>query len=176
VTVATSSWRSKPTSERLAVARVLGAKGLAGGMRVEVLTDRDDRLTPGAVLFVEGEATPRQVIEVETGGRVPIVRLEGIDSREAAQAMLGRYLEVEPEPLPAGSLYWHQLVGLAVRDEEGRDLGSVVEVFRAGENEVYRVESAGQPDLLLPGLKDIVRDIDLDAGTMTVRYDEEEVR
>jgi 16S rRNA processing protein RimM len=173
---ATSSWRSRPTSERLAVARILGAKGLSGGMRVEVLTDRDDRLTPGAVLFAEGEQTPRQVLDVESGGRVPVIRLEGVDSREAADMMRGRYLEVEPEPLPKGSLYWHQIVGLAVRDEDGRELGHVVEVFRAGENEVYRVESPGQPDLLLPSLREIIRDIDTEAGTMTVRYDEEEVR
>lgn len=171
-----SSWRSRPTSERLAVARVLGAKGLAGGMRIEVLTDRDDRLTPGAELFAEGEEAPRRVLEVEAGGRVPVIRLERIDSREQAEKMMGRYLEVAPEPLPEGSLYWHQIVGLAVRDEAGHALGHVVEVFRAGENEVYRVESPGKPDLLLPALREVIRDIDLEAGRMTVRYDEEEVR
>jgi 16S rRNA processing protein RimM len=55
-------------------------------------------------------------------------------------------------------------------------LGSVVEVFRAGENEVYRVEAPGQPDLLLPALRDVIRAIDLGQGTMTVRYEAEEVR
>lgn len=155
---------------------MLGAKGLAGGMRVEVLTDREDRLIAGAQLFVEDEDTTRQILEVETGGRVPMVRLEGIGSRAEAEAMLGRYLEVDPDPLPEGMLYWHQIVGLAVRDEDDRQLGNVVEVFRAGENEVYRVESPGRPDLLLPALREIIREIDLAAGTMTVRYDEEEVR
>jgi len=158
------------------VARVLGAKGLAGGMRVEVLTDRDDRLTPGSRLFLEGEAAARSIVDLEQGGRLPVIRLEGVDGREQAEALQGRYLEVEPEPLPEGSLYWHQIVGLAVRDEQGRALGTVVEVFRAGENEVYRVEVPGQPDLLLPALREVVRAIDLEAGSMTVRYEAEEVR
>jgi 16S rRNA processing protein RimM len=63
-----------------------------------------------------------------------------------------------------------------VADEAGTELGTVVEVFRAGENEVYRVEAEGQPDLLLPALREVVRSIDLGAGTMTVRYESEEVR
>jgi 16S rRNA processing protein RimM len=158
------------------VARVVGAKGLAGGMRVEVLTDRDDRLTAGALLFFDGDDTPRRIGAVETGGRLPVIQLEGVDSRDAAEAMLGRYLEVEAEPLPEGQLYWHQIVGLRVIDEEGTLLGTVVEVFRAGENEVYHAEAPGQPDLLLPALRDVVREIDLEAGTMTVRYQAEEVR
>ena len=171
-----SSWRSRQTSERLAVARVLGAKGLAGGLRVEVLTDRDDRLIPGSRLFREGEETDRGVLDVEQGGRLPVIHIEGVSRREEAEALQGRYLEVEPEALPDGTLYWHQIVGMAVRDQEGRPLGSVVEVFRAGENEVYRVEAPGQPDLLLPALHEVIRAIDLATGTMTVHYESEEVR
>src|SRR5919106_5350099 len=142
----TSSWRSSPTNERLAAARVVGAKGLAGAVRVEVLTDRPERLTPGALLFLEGEAEPRRVAEVEAGGRHTVIRLEGIDGREQAEALSGRYLEVDPQPLPEGSFYWHQIVGLRVFDEAGAPLGTVAEVFRAGENEVYRVESETGPE------------------------------
>jgi 16S rRNA processing protein RimM len=170
------SWRSSPTSDRLAAARIIGPKGLSGALRLEILTDRADRLTVGAALFVEGEDTPRQILEVQSGGRVPVVRLQGVEQREDAVALSGRYLEVHAEPLPAGHYYWHQLIGLRVRDEAGRELGSVVEVFRAGENEVYRVEADGEPELLLPALADVIREIDLAAGTMTVRYESEEVR
>jgi 16S rRNA processing protein RimM len=145
-------------------------------MRLELLTDRDDRLTVGAALFVEGEETPRRIDEVELGGRVPVVRLEGVERREQAEALSGRYLEVEAEPLPAGHYYWHQLVGVRVTDEAGNELGTLVEIFRAGENEVYRVEADGGPELLLPALRDVVREIDLEAGIMTVRYEPEEVR
>ncbi len=141
-----------------------------------MLTDRADRLSVGSHLFPEGEATSRRITAAETGGRVPVIQLEGVESRQQAEAMIGRYLEVEAEPLPSGSYYWHQIVGLKVADEDGRQLGTVVEVFRAGENEVYRVESEGQPDLLLPALREVIRDIDLQAGRMIVRYESEEVR
>jgi 16S rRNA processing protein RimM len=144
-------------------------------VRVEPLSDNPERLRVGALLFLEGEDAARTVLRHEPGGRSPAVTLEGVDSREGAEALVGRYLEVEAAPLPAGTYYWHQLVGLHVIDEAGVPLGSVVEVFRAGENEVYRIEGpAGE--LLVPALREVVRTIDLDAQLMVVRYEAEEVR
>jgi 16S rRNA processing protein RimM len=154
----------------------VGAKGLAGGVRVEPLTDRPERLTPGSQLFLEGEERARAVREVEPGGRLPVVLLEGIDSRDAAEALAGRYLEVARGDLPEGTYYWDQIVGLRVTDEAGTDLGTVAEVFRAGDNEVYRVTDASGAETLLPALRDVVLGIDLEAGTMLVRYEVEEVR
>ncbi|MGH2455930.1 MAG: ribosome maturation factor RimM [Candidatus Limnocylindria bacterium] len=159
----------------MAVARVLGAKGLTGALRVEPLTDVADRLAVGASVFLEDEAAARSVRSQEAGGRRMIIGLEGVNSREAAQALVGRYLEVEAKPLPEGTYYWHQIVGLAVTDVAGSQLGSVVEVFRAGENEVYRIEGPGG-ELLVPALRSVVRSIDLGAGRMVVDYQPEEVR
>ncbi len=87
---------------------------------------------------------------------------------------MGRYLEVVPAPLPKGHYYWHQLEGLQVRDEAGVELGTVREVFRAGEAEVYLIERSGGGELLIPAIREFVRAIDLDARTMIVRYEPEE--
>ena len=171
---ATSSWRSSATTERLAVARVLGAKGLAGSVRIEALTDHPERLAAGESVWIEDEAEERTILEAGFGGRVPILRLEGISDREAAERLVGRYLEAPASALPPGTYYWHQLIGLAAIDEAGSELGHVVEIFRAGENEVYRIEGpAGE--LLVPALRDVVRSIDLAAGRIMVRYEAEEV-
>jgi len=171
----TSSWRSSATTERLAAARIVGAKGLAGALRIEMLTDWPEHLAAGAVIFVEGEDQPRIVRELQAAGRVPVLILDAVASREAAEALIGRYLEVEAAELPEGSYYWHQLVGLRVVDEASAPLGELVEVFRAGENEVYRVEREGGGELLLPAVRDVIREIDVAAGTMVVRYEIEEV-
>ena len=174
MTVAASSWRSSATTERLAVAIVRGAKGLVGALRIEPLTDWPERLTVAIPLWVEGEASPRRILEVEWGGRLPVLRLEGIADRASAEGLVGRYLEAPPRKLPAGSYYWHQLEGLAVTDEAGKPLGTLAEVFRVAENEVYRVV-AEDGELLLPALRDVILRIDLEAGVMVVRYEPEEV-
>lgn len=141
-----------------------------------MLTDWPERLAVGASLWLEGAAEPRTVIAVEAGGRTPIVFLDGIASREAAEAVAGSYLEAPTRALPAGTYFWDELIGLAVVDPEGRHLGEVTEVFRAGGNEVYRVMGpAGER--LVPALRSVVLDIDLSARRMTVAPDEaEEVR
>jgi len=169
-----SSWRSSATTERLAIARVLRPKGLAGAIRIEPLTDRPDRLGAGETIWVEGEAEPRQILEAAWGGRVPVLLLEGVTDRSAAERLAGRYLEAPASPLAAGSYYWHELIGLAALDEQGTELGHVVEIFRAGENEVYRIEGSSG-ELLIPALRDVVRSIDLETRRMIVRYEAEEV-
>lgn len=158
----------------MAVARVLGAKGLAGAVRIESLTDHPERLTVGESIWLEDEAEPRRILESAWGGRVPVLRLEGVSDREAAERLAGRYLEAPPTPLPPGAYYWHQLVGLSVADEGGAELGELVEIFRAGGSEVYRIEGPGG-ELLVPALRDVVRSIDLGARRMVVRFATEEV-
>jgi 16S rRNA processing protein RimM len=98
-----------------------------------------------------------------------------VNTREAAAALVGRYLELPARELPEGSYYWHQLQGLRVVDAAGTELGELVEVFRAGENEVYRVVGK-DIELLIPALRSVVREIDLAAGRMVVEYEVEEVR
>lgn len=128
----------------------------------------------GERLYLEGEQEPREVITLELGGRLPVVAISGIETRDAAEALTGRYLEVEPRELPEGSYYWHQLEGLHVVDESGAELGTLVEVFRVGENEVYRV-AGPVGETLLPALRDVVREIDLPGKRMVVHYETEDV-
>lgn len=153
---------------------MLGAKGLAGELRIEALTDHPERLAVGESVWIEDEAAARTILDAGWGGRVPVLRLEGISDRDAAGRLAGRYLEAPANPLPPDTYYWHQLVGLAAVDEAGTELGRVVEVFRAGENEVYRIEGPSG-ELLIPALRDVVRSIDLASERMVVRYEAEEV-
>lgn len=85
--------------------------------------------------------------------------------------MVGRYVEMPPHELPEGAYYWDDLVGLEVRDPRGAVVGELVEIFRAGENEVYRIVGpAGER--LVPALKTVVLGIDLAGGRITVADDD----
>jgi 16S rRNA processing protein RimM len=175
---ATSSSRSSPTpsERRRAIARVLGPKGLDGGIRVELLTDWPERIAPGAEVWLEDSDRPMHIDRIESGRRTPVLHLDGVASREQAEALVGTYLEGVAQELEEGAYYWDDLVGLRVRLPDGTDVGELVEVFRAGGNEVYRVVG-GSGERLVPALRSVVRDIDLATGVMVVAPDEsEEVR
>jgi len=158
------------------VARVLGAKGLGGGLRVEVLTDWPERLEAGSEVWLEASDQPMRITRVEAGGRVPVLHLEGIVSRESAEQLVGRYLEGPAIQLGEGEYFWDDLLGLRVEATDGTPIGELVEVFRAGGNEVYRVVGP-RGERLVPALASAVTRIDLDERRMVVADDDaEEVR
>jgi 16S rRNA processing protein RimM len=174
----TSSSRSSPTpsERRRVVALVHGPKGLKGGVRVELLTDWPEDVAPGVHLYAEDGSEVWHVERVEAGGRTPVLYLEGVTTREAAEALSGRYLEADPRSLDAGSYFWDDLIGLAVEGPTGERIGEVVEIFRAGGNEVYRVVGpAGER--LVPALHSAIAEIDIASGRLVLTGDEaEEVR
>lgn len=150
------------------MARVASAKGLRGAMKIEVLTDDPQRFAPGASLLVEGESAPREVSAVEGGSRPRAISLAGIESRDAAERLVGRYLEADARPLPADTWYWHQLEGLLAIDTRGATIGRLAEVLRAGGAEVYRVEREAADDLLVPALRRLVLEVDPEAGRVVL--------
>ena len=177
----TSSSRSSqtPTERRLTVGRILGPKGLKGGVRIELLTDWPERFAPGTKLVVDAGTEDRRTLtisRIESGGRSFVLYFESVGDRESAETLTGSYLETPARPLPDGSFYWHDLVGLKVVDEHGDPVGDLVEVFRAGDNEVYRILGPSG-ERLVPALKTVVLGVDLEQGTMTVAADDaEEIR
>ena len=72
-------------------------------------------------------------------------------------------------PLPKGHYYHYQIVGLLVETEGGTVLGRVTEVLETGSNDVYLVKDDQGREFLLPALKEVIRDIDLEKGLMLVR-------
>jgi 16S rRNA processing protein RimM len=154
---------------RVAVALVRGLHGLRGAVRVEVLTDVADRFQLGSVLFVEGQDTPLTVDW--TGPSKPglLVHFAEVSSREAAEALRDRYLEVVPDaPLPAGSWYWHEIVGLQAQTTDGEVLGTVSEVFRAGAGEVYVVTGGPRGEVLIPAVRSVVTELAPPEGRLVV--------
>ena len=128
---------------------------------------------PGAELWLEGDATPTRIVRMETGGRTTVLHLDRFTTREAAEALSDRYLEAPAHALPDDTYYWGDLVGLRVVEPSGALVGELVEIFRTGGNEVYRV--AGEAgERLIPALRASVLRIDLDAGLMVVAPDDAE--
>lgn len=148
----------------------MGVRGLKGDLRVMTLTDTPARLGVGQLVVIEGEAEPRAILEAGFSRHGPVLRLAGITDRDAAIAVVGRHLLAPeaPEELPAGTYWWHQLEGLGVVTPEGHSIGQLEEVFRVGTNEVYRVVGP-DGEVLVPSLRSVVVDIDLEAGQMTIR-------
>ncbi len=98
-----------------------------------------------------------------------LVRFEGVDTREQAAALTNGGLWVDagalPDPGPT-TAYTFQLMGLRVETTEGRVLGTITDVITSGAQPIYVVR--GEREILVPGVLDIVKRVDLAAGLMVV--------
>jgi 16S rRNA processing protein RimM len=145
------------------VALVRGVHGLRGAVRVEVLTDRPaDRFVPGALLYREGDTRPLTLAGGEAVADGPgwRLRFREITTRDAADTLRGAYLEavVRPdEDLARGSYYWHEVIGVVVRGVDGTDLGTVQDVYRVAENEVFVVGGGPMGTFDLPAVRAFIR-------------------
>ncbi len=149
--------------ERLVVALVRSLHGLRGAVRVEILTDRpEERFRPGQVLFREGDATP---LTIESAAAVADgpgwrLRFREVADRTAAESLRGVYLEIAVRPaaeLARGEVYWHEMLGVTVSDVDGRALGTVRDVYRAGGAEVLVVKGGPVGEFDVPVVRAFVR-------------------
>jgi 16S rRNA processing protein RimM len=159
---------------RLVVAQVRGLHGLDGTVRVEVLTDRPEaRFGAGAVLHTEADSRPLTIEAAQPVDDGPGWRLRfgEVRSRDAAERLREAYLEIEVDrdaDLPEGAAYWHEVVGSTVRDSAGAVLGTVADVYRAGENEVYVVRGGPAGEFDMPAVRDVITDFAPDRREIVV--------
>lgn len=152
-----------PATERIVVGLVRGVHGLHGAVRVEVLTDHPERrFVPGAVLHREGIHAPLTIAAAEAVQDGPgwRVRFAEIGSREAADTIRGAYLETDLRPdaeLGRGEVYWHEVIGTAVRGVDGTELGVVQDIYRVAENEVYVVGGGAYGTFDVPAVRAFIR-------------------
>ena len=145
------------------VALVRGVHGLHGAVRVEVLTDRpEDRFVPGAVLYREGDPRPYSIASAEAIADGPgwRIRFREISSRDGADTLRGAYLETAVRPdedLARGTYYWHEVIGVTVRGVDGTELGTVQDVYRVGETEVFIVGGGPFGTFDLPAVRAFIR-------------------
>lgn len=158
------------------VGEITRPHALRGAVRVAPLTDFPDHLLALRMVVVVGaRGTGARVTPVESAaqaGRFVVMKLAGVDSVEAADALRGATIQIpaaEVRPLPAGEYYVFQIVGLRVRTPDGRAVGDVADVLRTGSNDVYVVRSADGGEVLLPAVEGVIETIDVAAGEIVAR-------
>ena len=100
-----------------------------------------------------------------------MLKLEGIENPEEAETLRGSYLLIDrdkEEPLEEGTYYIVDLLGLEVFSDEGELLGKVDDIFNTGSNDIYVVKDELGKQILLPGISEVIKDVDLEQGKITV--------
>jgi 16S rRNA processing protein RimM len=158
------------------VGRIVSCHGIGGFVRLvcfnvppssQVAQARAFHLErPGA----GGEAVAHPVAAIRARRRDLLVRFVDVDTRNAAEDMVGMLASLPenalPEPGP-GEFYYYEIVGFRVRTTAGVEIGTVVETIDTGSNDVWVVQT-DEREILIPVIADVVRQIDRHTGTVTI--------
>jgi 16S rRNA processing protein RimM len=156
--------------------------GVRGDLSVKMMSDFPERINDlDVVYFGSDPENPRNLTKqhVTWVRRAKndqwLLHLEGIDSRDDADAMRSKYIFVplkDAVPLEANEVYLFQIIGLEVQTTQGEVLGRLVDVIETGANDVYVVQNEKYGEVLLPAIPSVILNINVEAGTMTVELPE----
>ena len=160
--------------EMVTIGKVERPFGVHGAVKVQSLSDRPGRfddLKAVQLLGKDGQTIDRTVRLVRRAGPSYIVEFEGIATPEEAGTLRGALLQVPrgvPSTLQADAWYQCDLIGMAVVDENGHDLGHLETIWDLPAHPVFVVKQENR-EVLIPAVKEFVRAVDVSQGRMTVR-------
>ena len=159
--------------EFIVIGRIGKPHGVKGSIRVYPLTDFPGRFTDLRSAYID--STPVEIISAQYSNDFIIMNIKTFDTREKAASVTGRLLKIDRRdaaPLSEGEYYAFDIIGLDVYDENGIQVGTVVNILKTGSNDVYVIAVPGQKDYLLPALKKYVKEINLAEKRIVVELPE----
>jgi 16S rRNA processing protein RimM len=155
----------------IVVGVVAKAHGIHGEVGIQNRSDNPDRWIPGAEVF--DDRGRRYTVEtVRPQGERLLVKFADVADRTAAEALRGIALVVPESWLPAlpdGQWWPHQLEGCEIVTESGRWLGVLAEVIPNPANDLWVARDHDGAETLVPALKDLLIEVDVDAKRIAVR-------
>lgn len=156
--------------ELMSVGQITKPHGVRGEVKVFSLTDSLERFRELDRVYIDDKEV--NITSVKLQKDRAILKIEGIDSIEEADLYRNKYLQVKREDaikLPEGSYYVADLMDCYVYDTDGEKLGKVYDVIATGSNDVYWVKSEGKEDVLIPVLKTIVEEVDIENNKIIIK-------
>ena len=157
----------------LQVGVITSTHGVRGEVKVFPTTDDPARFKKlkNVVLDTGKEMIGLEVAGVKFFKNMVIVKFKGIDNINDVEKYRQKSLYVTREnavKLKKNEYFIADLIGLAAKSDEGEDLGILSDVLQTGANDVYVLSKEGSDDILLPAIRECVKEVDLDNGEITV--------
>jgi 16S rRNA processing protein RimM len=154
---------------------VIGAQGLKGEVKVKTFTQSPDKLGAYGPLHTKDGKSFRATFLRETKDGA-VVALEGVNGRNAAEALKGAELFVPRTALPkedADEFYHADLIGLRAEDTEGRAMGTVRALHNFGAGNVIELVRDDGDEVFLPFTREVAQQIDIEGGRIVIAAPEE---
>ncbi len=157
--------------EFLQIGAVANTHGIKGDLKIFPMTDDIKRFgkLKEVIMDTGRERLNLHVKAVRYQKNMVIINFEEFDNINQVEQYKGAKLLVDREhavPLEEGEFFIADMIGMSVVSDEGEELGELVDVIQTGANDVY-VAKKGDTELLLPAIKDCIKNIDMENGVIT---------
>lgn len=158
----------------LAIGRIKKPHGTKGEVKLKVLTDYPHKIKPGLEVYIVSAEEERSlhITAVRSVKEGLIIKFEEVSDRNKAEALKGMFLQLPfecAEQLPKDTYWYHDIIGLSVFDVSGNFLGRVENILRTGSNDVYEVKATNGKKILIPAIKEVVKEVNLSESKITIK-------
>lgn len=158
--------------DTVCMAEIVGVHGIRGAVKLKVFAQDPESLEDySPLLDSEGRAS-FEMTSLMLHGNIWLATFKGVTDRTAAEKLRGTRLYAPRKELPEieeeGVYYHADLVGLAARYPDGREMGKVIAVANFGASDLLEIQPPQGASFYVPFTNAVVPHVDLDAGTVTV--------
>ena len=160
--------------EKIKIGKIVNAVALRGEVKVYAYSDRKERYEELKEILVENkkELTPYEIQGVRYQKNIVILKLKGVDDRNAAEALKERDIyitEADLPELPDDTFYVRDLIGCEVRDEKnGSVIGKIQDVLQGAAQDIYVITLLSGKETMIPAVAEFVKKVDMAQRIVTV--------
>ena len=156
--------------EKIKIGRIVNAVALKGEVKVYNYSSCKERYEELDRIIVEDKEYGIEKVRYQQ--HMVILKLEGVDDRNAAEAMKNKDVfitEDDLKELPEDTFYIRDLIGLEVLDEEtGDSIGKIKDVLQPSSQDIYVVKRPEGSDVLIPVVSEFVKAVNVEEGFVKV--------
>ncbi len=159
--------------EYLEIGQIVNTFGVKGMVKVKPFTDDITRFDKLKKVYICKKASMEEVEieEVKYHKNMVLLKIKGINDMNQAEKCKGLYLKIHRKDaikLPKDTYFIADLLGLEVYTDEGVLLGKVDDIYNTGSNDIYVVKDDLGKQILLPGTKEVLKEISLEKEKIVV--------
>jgi len=163
----------RPERKIVALGHISGVHGVSGWLKIHSQTDPREAIFEYQPWLVGEQHEAVRIREGKKHGKHRIALLEDVHDCDQAENLVKQQIAVFRDQFPDLSeteFYWTDLIGLAVKVQDGTDLGTIRNMLATGANDVMVVQ--GERERLIPFVQDrYVKQVDLEQGLVIVDWD-----
>ena len=155
--------------DTIKLGKITAPQGIKGEVRVYPYTDELTRFSEIESVLLDGQK--RKIQNARYMKNMAVLKLEGIDDRNAAETIRGKELLLSKEDLweqPEDTYFIDDLLGCSVDSEDGSSVGTLKSIISRPAQDLYEIERADGSTFLLPAVKEFIKNVDLDNRIITI--------